>query len=151
MARKKRIYFETEEIVTTKKKGWIEIDLDYTQVYHTMFEYTKNLKNKYCRLYIDWIISKADHNNMVPHNPDIIKQFVSEFKEPPSAGTVRNAISELVKNKIFIKHSNNSYQLNPAILWGDEVAKRIEHVKAMRAEDIDYELLEEPMVEYKKL
>ena len=142
MTKKKRIYFETEEVVKTTRKGYVEIDADYTQVYHSIFSHTKNLKNKFCLHYLLWVISKSNADNMIPHNKWMIKEFAKEFKSPPAEGTIRNAITELVKNKLLIKYSNSSYQLNPAILWSDDTAKRVEHIKSMDAHDIDYKLLE---------
>ena len=147
----KRIYFETEDTVVTNKKGWISFEMDYTQIYSGVFTHTKDLKSKYCTQYLLWIIDKASDMNMIPHNEYILNQFCNEFKEKPSIGTVRNAVSELVKNKLLIKYSNNSYQLNPVVFWNDETAKRIEHIKGLEnTKDIDFQIVQEDTVKYLK-
>lgn len=128
----RRVYFETQETVTTTRKGWFEIETDYTQVYHNIFKYTKNLKSKYGMHYLHWIMDKANDFNMVPHNEKVIEEFCREFEDRPSKGTVRNAISELVKAGIFIKYSNSSYQLNPVIFWTQEIKERFGHIRDMR-------------------
>jgi len=138
----RRIYFETERTVTTKQKGWVEVDINYTQMYHSVFKYCKNLKNKYCVHYLLWIVSQANKTNIVPHGKEVIEKFRSEFSSKPSAGTVRNAISELTKNNVLIKYGMGHYQVNPIIFWGDDVSKRLEYIKSMEIDDVDYKLVE---------
>lgn len=124
----KRLYFETEKTIVTKTKGWIDVEMDYIQVYKNVFYHTKNLKSKYGLQYLMWIMGKANDDNMIPHNEDLLIEFCNEFEDAPSLGTVRNAISELVKKKIFIKYTNSSYQLNPLIFWSDDTKKRLNHI-----------------------
>jgi hypothetical protein len=152
--RKKRIYFETEETETVvkKKKGWIEIELDYTQFYHNIAPFILNLKDKWSINYLLWIIPKCNDENMIPHSSMIIKEFLkylsqNKIEKIPSEKTIRDCITELVKNKIFLKHGNSCYQLNPLILWSVDTEKRIEHLKELGKYQ-DFDLIEEPEVKY---
>lgn len=149
-SRKKRIYFETEEVVTTKtkRKGWIEIELDYTQIYNNIASLILHINDKWAVRYLFWIIPQCNENNMIPHSTITIKQFQewlgkNGFDVIPSIKTIRDAVTELVKNKIFIKYTNNSYQLNPLFIWSDETNKRIEHIKQLGAFEEGVYLVEE--------
>lgn len=133
-------YEQCKHILSKVLDEWVEIELDYTQFYHSIFNYCKNFRNKYCILYLLWIIPKASKENCIPHGTKVFNSFINELQEKPAIGTIKNAISELVKHKVIIKHSLGNYQLNPAILWGDDVNKRIEHLKMMKEDDVIYEL-----------
>lgn len=150
MGNTKRIYFQTEKTVVTKTKGWIDIETDYTQIYHNIFLHTKNLKSKYCLHYLLWIMTRLGKENMIPHNEYVLQEFCNEFEDKPSIGTVRNAITELIKAKLILKFSNTSYAMNPVVFWGEDINKRIEHIKHLEnTKDIDYKIIE--TIEEKKL
>jgi hypothetical protein len=65
---------------------------------------------------------------MIPHNDSIMQEFCDRFNDKPAIGTIRNAITELVKEKIFLKYGGSSYQLNPQIFWSDGKNERVENI-----------------------
>lgn len=142
------LYKDVKKLLNFYLTKWIDVEMDYVQVYKNIFTHTKNLKSKYGLQYIMWIMSKANENNMIPHNDSILKSFCDEFDEKPSIGTIRNAISELVKQKIFIKYSNSSYQLNPLIFWSEETSKRIDEIKYLNQYNCDATIVEETQTSY---
>jgi hypothetical protein len=154
MARKKRIYFQTEETVTTKKKGWVEIDLDYTQFYECLGKTIATLNSIMSVKLLCWSFSQINKENMFSFNDEMINDFNRWLED--NGGTsynnrsVYNALKELIDKKIVIKWSRGSYQLNPIYIWSDSIEKRIKHLQEKGMYD-QYELIEEPRVEYKKL
>ena len=143
---KKRLFFETEEVTTVKKKGWIDIELDYTQFYTNISKLILKIDDKWAIKYLFWIVPYCNEQNMIPHSEAMIQKFIKWLSEngiekPPSIKSVRDAITQLVKTEIFVKHAQNSYQLNPLFLWSDSIDKRINHLKELGKYD-HFELVE---------
>ena len=156
-SRKKRVYFETEDTIIKRKKGWFEIELDYTQIYNNIAPLIVKLKDKWAIKYLFWIIPQSNEENMLPHSEMIMKNFQEwlrsqNIEDVPSVKSIKDAVTELIKNKIFIKHGNNCYQLNPLFIWSDSTNKRIEHIKSLNEHtDVDIHLIEEPeIIKYSK-
>ena len=129
-------YSKVRNLLPTLLKGWVDIEMDYVQVYNNIFQHTVNLKSKYGLQYVLFIMGKCNERNMIPHNDSILQEFCDKFDSKPSIGTIRNAITELVKEKIFLKYSSNSYQLNPQIFWSDGKNERVENILEIRKKDI---------------
>lgn len=150
----KRLYIEKEQTITTKIKGFVEVEVDYTQIYHNIFNYVKDINDKWSLKYLLWIIPQANDSNMIPHGDTTINNFINELKgERPSIKTIRDAISELVKNKILIKHGYGSYQLNPYVIWSDKTSLREEHFRELKKYGFsgnEFNIVKEPTVNYIK-
>ncbi len=150
MSRKKRLYFETEETQTTikKRKGWIEIDMDYTQFYECLGKVIASLNSLMSIKLLCWGFTEINKQNMFTFNETKLNEFnkwlVDNGGEPYNKRSVYNSLKELVDIKVFIKWSNSSYQINPMFIWSDAVEKRLEHLKDMKK-------FEEFMVEEEKV
>lgn len=136
----KRFYFEKEEVKTTKIKGYIDIETDYSQVYNNIFNYAILIEDKWAIKYLLWIFPKANEYGYIPHSKKTMEEFVATLKKAnlksiPSIKSVQDAISDLVKQNILVKHGYGSYQLNPTILWNSETQKRFENIKYLTLED----------------
>lgn len=154
MGRKKRLYFETEEITTTKKKGWIEVDLDYTQFYECLGKSIASLNSIMSVKLLCWSFSQINKENMFAINDLKMEEFNAWLKlnggVEYNKRSIYNALKELINKKIVIKWSNGSYQLNPVHIWSDTIHKRLEHLKEKGMYN-QYELLEEPITEHKRI
>lgn len=142
----RKIYFQKEQTTRTRVKGYVEMEVDFTQIYHTVFKHIKGINDKWALKYIFWILDKANDDNMIPHGDETIIEFIGEFNEEdkPSIKTIRDAITELVKNKVFIKYGYGQYQLNPVIIWGESAKLRSEHIIKLKEsgfEDDDIKML----------
>lgn len=136
----KRFYFEKEEVKTTKVTGYIELETDYSQIYNNIFSYTILIEDKWAIKYLLWILPKANEYGYVPHSKKIIEEFIDilkkvNLKSIPSIKSVQDAIGDLVKQNILLKHGYGSYQLNPSILWNSETQKRLENIKYLKLEE----------------
>jgi hypothetical protein len=60
MPKSRRIYFQTEEITTVKKKGYIEIDEDFTQVYKSFNLIAPKIKSVWSWQLLFWIMAKQN-------------------------------------------------------------------------------------------
>jgi hypothetical protein len=151
----KRVFFEYEETQTTKKKGYITLDMDYTQVYHNIMNCVIKLDDKWSLRYLFWIMPQANENNIIPHSKAIIQKFISwvKLKRPddttPSVKTIQDAISRLVVSDIIIKYGYNYYMLNPKVLWGDDVKTRVEYL-IMEAKEKPSSMVEDTEITYNK-
>jgi hypothetical protein len=141
----KRFWWEKEEVTTStrKVKGYIEVENDYSQIYHNIFKYSCNIDDKWALRYLLWLLPQANKNGNIPHSDYILNAFIKELsnngvKKTPSLGTLRNSFTLLVKHNILIKYSYNNYQLNPAIIWGEEIKDRIAMIEELKKGDINY-------------
>jgi len=143
--RKTRLYFETTETVTKIKKGWVEVDLDYTQIYLTLSNVVAKLNSLASVKLLFWAFHQISKENMFSFNQSKIIEFnkwlENNNSKPYNERTMYNALKELIENGIVIKWSNGSYQLNPKFIWTDSIEKRIEHLKQLGKFD-SYELIE---------
>jgi hypothetical protein len=148
--RTKRIYFETEETTIKKKKGWIDIDIDFIKLYMSLTKIIVNLKGMATVKLLCWTFSQVNGENMFSFNKTKIKEFNKYLEnnnsEPYNERSVYNALKELVDNNIVIKWSNGSYQLNPNYLWTNGEVERVESIKGLNST-----ILEESMEIYKKI
>jgi hypothetical protein len=154
MSRTKRIYFETEEVTTTKKKGWVEIDLDYTQFYNSLGKTICKIDSILAVKLLCWSFTQISNQNMFTINELKIKEFdrwlVANGSKSYNSRSAYIALKELIDKRIVIKWSNGSYQLNPVFIWSDSIDKRIEHLKELGKYD-HFELIEETKETPKKL
>ena len=136
----KRFFFEKEETRITKIKGYIDLEMDFTQLYHNIFEYAISLEDKWSCKYLFWILTKANDYGYFSQSKVTIQNFLDDLKEKqckfiPSIKSIQDAMTELVKKNIVIKHSNSHYQLNSKIFWNGTLDSRLEDVKHLILEE----------------
>lgn len=129
----KKFYFEKVRVTTTTVKGWAEIDMDYTQLYHKISELTVMLEDKWALKYLIWVLKFANKDNIIPHGANTMRDFQTyltehNVKRIPSEKSIRDAITELIRHGLILKHGYNNYQLNPELLWNSDTEDRIDHL-----------------------
>lgn len=129
----KRIYFQTEEIKTVKKKGYVEVDDSYTQVYDCLFKLAFKMKSIVETQLLFYFCSKATEQGVFNTDDKSYKEFVkhAEINGGTSISKVTyfSAIKNLSENKIIVKLTKGQYQLNPMLLWKSTSSERIEHIE----------------------
>jgi len=134
MTKKKRIFFETEEVIHKTKRGYIDLDTDYFQFYNIAFHYIASLNNNCARDFVLWIMSRVDDHNEFIYNKDTYNQFMADLAriEIPKTYTehyMGMALRELVSLKIISRMSRGTYRVSPKLFWADETSKRITEIK----------------------
>lgn len=135
---KKRIFFETEEVVRKTRRGYIDLEMDYFQFYNVAFHYLASLSSNCAKDFILWVMSRVDENNEFTFSRDMYNDFLSDLsriRQPKTYGenTLHVAIKELIENDILIRYSRGRYRVNPKLFWSDDTSKRINSVRYMEA------------------
>ena len=55
MSRNRRMYFETEQVVRTTKRAWMDVPMDFVQLYHTAWRHSVQLTGIAARDFLLWI------------------------------------------------------------------------------------------------
>lgn len=135
----KRFYFEREETVITKTKGYIDLEMDFTQLYHNVFNFLKDVDDKWSILYVMWVIPKANKYGYIRHSKEFMQEFIDSFNKNnvtvPGIRTVQDSITKLVKHKVLIKHGYSDYQLNSEIFWNGTLKERKENIEHLISEN----------------
>lgn len=133
---KRRFYFETEETITKKKKGWIEIDMDFTQIYHCFSEISPYINSPTSWKLLFWLLSEeVNKNNVVSTGKDVWETFNNYLKSKcqncdVAYRTFNNSINELVEAKALTMIGRGRYYLNPHIFWKQDRKDRIQFIQA---------------------
>lgn len=131
----KRIYFETEEIKKVKKKGYIEIDNEYIQLYKSMFNVSGKLKSITDFQLFLFLAEHCTKMNLFNSNEFLYNQFNKQLKDQfdkeITKMTFYNCLSNLVEAKLAIKLTRGQYQLNPLMVWKDDVKDRESHITSI--------------------
>lgn len=126
----KRMYFETEQVITTRTKGYIEYETNFTQLYHSFQKVATKFKSvsemcillHYCR--------EATNNGIITTNEQDYNKFIDEHLRMGGASINRvnfsKAIKNMTDNKVLVKMSKGVYQLNPLLIWNDSIESRKE-------------------------
>ena len=128
--KQKRVFFETEEVVSKKKKGYIDVDMDYFQFYHKAFRHIASLSNVCSKDFILWVMTKVDERNGFTFNEKLFKEFnddLSKISTPTSYAktTLMAALRELIKKDMVIKDGRSLYRVNATMFWaGDDIERK---------------------------
>jgi hypothetical protein len=138
MSKKKRIFFETEEVVRKTRRGYIDLNMDYFQFYNIAFHYIASLSNNCAKDFILWIMSRVDGNNEFMYNKTIYDDFIKDLAtiarpKTYTENTLHVSIRELIDNKILDRIGRGKYRVNPALFWSDDTTKRIEAVRILES------------------
>jgi len=127
------MYFETKQVVTTRTKGYIEYETNFTQLYHSFQKVATKFKSvsevcillHYCR--------EANNKGVITTNEKDYDKFICEHIQmggnPINRINFSKAIRNMSDNKVLIKLSRGVYQLNPLLIWNDSVESRKEIIE----------------------
>lgn len=151
MARRKRIYFNTTETVTTTKKGWIEIELDFTQIYDTFTMMSKNITSATTFKLLFWLLAnKMNDENGVVCDSISFEEFNNYLKHDcKDCGinyrTYLRSIKELSDVGALTKVQKGHYYANPHLFWAGDKDDRLKFLE-LEAKDPDLQSLN-PIIE----
>jgi hypothetical protein len=136
----KRVYFETTETITKNRKGWLEIDTDFTQVYDCFSKIAVKLKSITSVKLLFWLLShEASKSNGINSGKAVYQRFSQYLKEEGAESvterTFQACFEELRQVKALSRLSKGCYYLNPYIFWRDDKNKRIEYITEGAKED----------------
>ena len=130
----KRYYFQTEETVTTTRKGYVLIEEDFMQVYHSVLAVSPflHLGTSYQLLF--WIGVNMNESNIIHIGEKTLEQFnehlkIADKKASISRTTFFRAVEELKKTGVLTKVGRAYYYLNPHFFWKGTQKARIEFIK----------------------
>lgn len=127
--RSKKLYFEQEEVVTKKTKGFVEVDLDFIQIFRDVLESTYKLNTlASAKILFFVMLQTTERTGKFSTDKDSYEDYVRwcnkrNFK-PFSLITYRDSIKEIFEAGIIIKISKGNYRLNPLYIWGDKLENR---------------------------
>lgn len=133
---KKRFYFETEETITKKKKGWIEIDMDFTQIYTCFSEISAYINSPTSWKLLFWLLSHGTNkNNVVTTSKEVYLRFNKYLKDrcercEIAYRTFGDSVAELLAAKALTRIGRGQYYLNPHIFWKQDKKDRIKFIEA---------------------
>lgn len=138
MTRKKRIFFETEEVVKKTRRGYIDLEMDYFQFYNIAFHHLASLSNNCAKDFVLWIMSRVDDNNEFSYNKEMYNDFISSLgkilkPKTYSENTLHVSMKELVDNEVLIRQGRGRYRVNPKLFWTDDTSKRVTAIKYMES------------------
>lgn len=137
--KKRRIFFETEEVVQKTKKGYVDLDMDYFQFYETAFSHVASLSSNCSKDFILWVMSKVDQENRFRYSKEMLARFnedLQKIAKPKNyaESTMNMALKELVDTEIIFRSGRGEYQVSPKLFWTTEVSERVRMVKDAEAE-----------------
>ena len=132
---KRRFYFETEETITKKKKGWIEIDMDFTQVYTCFSEIAAFINSPTSWKLLFWLLSsETNKSNVVNTSNEVHERFNKYLKQKcnhceVAKRTFHDSIKELLEAGALTRIGKGAYYLNPHIFWKTDKKDRIKFIE----------------------
>lgn len=145
---KKRIFYETEEVSTKTKRGYIDLEMDYFQFYSNAFHHLASISSNCAKDFILWVMGKVDDNNEFIYSKTLFEEFnkdLSLIRVPKKyqQNTLDVGMKELVNNGIVIRQERGRYKVNPKLFWSDDINRRIEAVKVISSNDVLKEIRRE--------
>lgn len=139
MARKKRIFFETQEVIKKTKRGYIDLEMDYFQFYAAAFSHVASLSSNCSKDFILWVMARVDENNRFSYNKDLYREFNEDLKrisrpKQYAESTMNMALRELSEAGIIFRASRGEYTVNPKLFWSEEVSQRVKSIQLMESE-----------------
>jgi hypothetical protein len=140
MARKRRIFFETQEVIKKTKRGYIDLEMDYFQFYAAAFSHVASLSSNCSKDFILWVMARVDENNRFTYSKDLYREFNNDLQQIAkpkqyAESTMNMALRELSESGIIFRASRGEYTVNPKLFWSEEVAQRVKSIKLMEAEE----------------
>ena len=137
--KRKRVFFETSEVVQKTKHGYVDLDMDYFQFYNAAFNQVASLSSSCSKDFILWVMGRVSEDNGFAYSRKMYAQFneaLGSIARPKSysESTLKAAIRELTDVGIIIRMSRGVYRVNPKLFWSSDVADRVRSVKEMEQE-----------------
>lgn len=134
MPKRKRIFFETEEVIRKTKRGFIDLETDYFQFYSAAFRFIASLQRSVSKDFILWIMAKVDDNNEFNYNSKMFDDFIADLSQIPTPKTygidaLNQGLIELREHGLIQRMSRGHYRVNPRMFWSDDVSKRITAIR----------------------
>lgn len=139
MSKRRRIFFETQEVIKKTKRGYVDLEMDYFQFYNAAFSHIASLSSNCSKDFILWIMGRVDDNNRFKYSKDMLNEFneaLSKIPKPKNyaESTMNAALRELAEHHIIIRASRGEYTVNPKLFWTDEISQRIKSIQGMEQE-----------------
>lgn len=130
MPKRKRIFFETEEVIRKTKRGYIDLETDYFQFYSAAFRFIASLQRNISKDFILWVMSKVDDNNEFVYDKKLFEAFAADLAEIPTPkmygmDSLNQGLLELRDQGLIHRIGKGHYRVNPRMFWSDDISKRI--------------------------
>lgn len=139
MTKKRRVFFETQEVIRKTKRGYVDLEMDYFQFYNAAFSYIASLSSNCSKDFILWIMGRVDEENKFQYSKELLVAFndaLAKIPKPKNYAeiTVNKSLKELVDHSIILRTGRGDYTVNPKLFWSEEVSQRIKTVQNMEEE-----------------
>lgn len=136
----KKVYFNTTETVVRKRKGWVEVDTDFTQVYDCFSHVVMKIKSLTTIRLLFWLLSKEMGRGNAIHSGRIVyDRFVGDLEQQRGERvTLRGytkCFKELVGLGLLTKTGRGYYYFNPRVFWRDGKESRKGFIEAEAQEE----------------
>ena len=140
MAKRKRIFFETQEVIKKTKRGYIDLEMDYFQFYAAAFSHVASLSSNCSKDFILWVMARVDENNRFTYSKDLYREFnadLGRIAKPKeyAESTMNMALRELSEAGIIFRASRGEYTVNPKLFWSEEISQRVKSIQLMKTEE----------------
>jgi hypothetical protein len=122
MNRKRRIFFETQEVVQRTKRGYVDLEMDYFQFYSAAFSHVASLSSSCSKDFILWVMGKVNEDNSFIYSQQMFKEFnqdLAKIQKPKQyvESTMKMALRELSDAGIITRLSRGEYRVSPKLFW----------------------------------
>ena len=129
----KKIYFETTETTIKNRKGCIEIDADFTQVYDCFSEICVLFKSHITSKLLFWLLShEANKSNGIRSGKPIYESFLKFMTDRKQTEiterTFQRCFEELTEVGVLTRVGRGLYYFSPYMFWRDEKSERIKFI-----------------------
>lgn len=129
----RRFYFETVETVTKQSKGWIEVDMDFVQVYDSFSKLGVKITSLVTFKLLFWLLAhEVNRMNGISSGQLVFDRFNAFLKEegikPISMRTFQSGFEELVTIEALTRVGKGHYYFSPYLFWKDNKKERIQFI-----------------------
>lgn len=131
--KKVKLSEETIKVEKTITRKYIEIDMDFTQIYSSFYLLTMGLKSTKSFQLLFYALKNLGDNNLLISNrmyDEFNRELLSHGDPGITRRTYYNCVKELEESKIISKVTRGRYFINPHIIWNGDKDKRLEFIKS---------------------
>ena len=127
----RRFYFESTETVTKQSKGWIEVDMDFVQVYDSFSQFGVKVKSLNTFKLLFWLLAhEVNRMNGISSGQLVFERF-NKFLKDENAGSIsmrsfQSSFEELVSVEALTRVGRGHYYFSPYLFWKDTKKERIQ-------------------------
>jgi hypothetical protein len=126
-----RFYFNTEEKTITQKKGYVEVEDNYTQIYDNVLNLTTKLSSLLDLQILLYLSKNVNKHNVFNTNQLLHDNIQKTLNRTFTKMTFYNSLESLVKSKLIVKLTRGQYQINPLAIWRESQSLRAEIINAI--------------------